>query len=108
MQYSKNNTSQKKKILELLLRVENEARQSQIFRPGLKCLIGVSGGQDSICLAMFLRSFQQKWNVKFDLVYCHHGWQKDSFYNVVQITKYAVFTETSSFVFLNTKQYSNF
>lgn len=104
-------TSKKRKILELLVRVENRALASQsfkAFRPGLKCLIGISGGQDSMCLGLFMRSFQRKWDLHFDLVHCHHGWQRESFYNIDQITKYAVFTQIDYFMFLNPKQYTTF
>ena len=97
--------NKKRKILELLLQVESKAHRLQLFRPKLKCLIGLSGGQDSICLAMFLRSFQRKWDLEFDLVYCQHGWQQDSFYNVLHITKYAVYTQAGYFIFLNPKEY---
>lgn len=91
----------KKKLLQILLRIENKAQNLKIFGYGSKYLIAVSGGQDSICLSIFLRNFQRKLKLQFDVVYCHHAWQQEKFFNVLQITKYAAYTETGCFIFLN-------
>lgn len=95
----------KKKLLTLLLSVEKKNNKQKLLRSNLKCLIGISGGQDSVCLGLFLRSLKKKNRLGFDFVYCHHAWQQESFYHVVQIFKYAVYSEGGCFVFLNSKVY---
>lgn len=94
---------QKKKILKLFLDTEKKVKKSQYLRKNSNCLIGLSGGQDSMALGIFIRSLERKWNFKFDFVYCHHAWQKENFQNLLQITQYAAYTETGCFVFLNPK-----
>ena len=91
----------KKKLLKLLYSVEKNLNQLKVFQRNSSCLIALSGGQDSICLALFLYSFKRKFNLKFDIVYCHHAWQKENFFSVQEITKYATYTKTSCFLFLN-------
>lgn len=91
----------KKKILTLFLRAEKKAEKLKFFRKSNNCLIGVSGGQDSICLGIFIRSLQRKWKLKFEFVYCHHAWQQENFHTLMQITQYAAYTGVGYFVFLN-------
>lgn len=94
----------KKKILKILLNAEKKAKQCPLFRTDNKCLVGLSGGQDSIFLGIFMRSLERKWNLKFEFVYCHHAWQQENFHTLMHITQYAAYTEAGCVVFLNPKE----
>lgn len=100
------NKIRKKKILTLFLRAEKKAEKLRFFRKSYSCLIGVSGGQDSICLGIFIRSLERKWKFKFEFVYCHHAWQQENFHTLMQITQYAAYTNVGYFVFLNPRSSS--
>lgn len=96
---------EKQKILKLFHRTEKKVEKLKFFRRHSYCLIGVSGGQDSICLGIFLRSLQRKWKLKFEFVYCHHAWQQENFQTLMQITQYAAYTNSGCFVFLNPRSH---
>ncbi|NEZ65042.1 tRNA lysidine(34) synthetase TilS [Leptolyngbyaceae cyanobacterium CCMR0082] len=48
-------------------------------------LMGVSGGQDSLCLAKLLLDLQPKWNWQLAVVHCDHGWRSDSADNAAHV-----------------------
>lgn len=96
-------TLKKKKLLNLFLNAEKKIKTLRFFKKSSKCLIGLSGGQDSIALAIFIRSLERKWDLKCDFVYCQHAWQRENFYNLIQIIQYAAYTEYGCFMFLNPK-----
>lgn len=93
----------KKKLLNIFSDAEKKAKKFKFFQKSSQCLIGLSGGQDSISLAIFMRSLQRKWDLKCDFVYCHHAWQRENFYTLKEIIQYASYTEYGCFVFLNPK-----
>jgi tRNA(Ile)-lysidine synthase len=41
-------------------------------------LVGISGGQDSVCLLKLLRDLQPKWGWSLQVVHCNHRWRADS------------------------------
>jgi tRNA(Ile)-lysidine synthase TilS/MesJ len=49
------------------------------FEVGATILCPTSGGQDSILTLFSLLYAQPIWNLKIQLLYCHHFWQKDNF-----------------------------
>ena len=50
-------------------------------------LLAVSGGQDSMCLLFILFQLQKQWICHLNVLYCHHLWQKESFYVMNHIFK---------------------
>ena len=49
----------------------------QLLPTGAKVLIGVSGGQDSLCLGQLLRDLQSRWKWQLAVAHCDHGWLQD-------------------------------
>lgn len=41
-------------------------------------LVGVSGGQDSLCLLKLLMDLQDKWHWQLGVVHCNHQWRSDA------------------------------
>jgi tRNA(Ile)-lysidine synthase len=50
----------------------------QILPPNQRCLVAVSGGQDSLCLIKILLDLQPKWGWELAIVHCDHRWRSDS------------------------------
>lgn len=50
-------------------------------------LVTISGGQDSMCLLFIMLQLQKQWNWQFNILYCDHLWQKESFYVMHNIFK---------------------
>lgn len=48
---------------------------------GAKILVGVSGGQDSLCLIHLLKTFQPKYAWHLNIGHCNHQWRADSLAN---------------------------
>ncbi len=49
----------------------------QLLPIGAKVLIGVSGGQDSLCLGQLLKDLQSRWKWQLAVAHCDHGWLQD-------------------------------
>jgi tRNA(Ile)-lysidine synthase len=49
----------------------------QLLPIGAKILVGVSGGQDSLCLGQLLRDLQSRWQWQLAVAHCDHGWAQD-------------------------------
>ena len=63
----------KKKKLGLLLSVEAFIKETELFEPGARILIGVSGGPDSMALLSILAEMRPKWDLDLMVLHCHHG-----------------------------------
>ncbi|MFQ3626274.1 MAG: tRNA lysidine(34) synthetase TilS [Cyanobacteriota bacterium] len=77
-------------------------RQRQLFCKGDRLLIGVSGGQDSLCLAQLLLDLQPKWGWELAIAHCNHRWRPDAGANADYVRSLAeswgipVFIETAT------------
>ena len=49
----------------------------QLLPTGANILIGVSGGQDSLCLGQLLKDLQSRWKWQLAVAHCDHGWIQD-------------------------------
>jgi tRNA(Ile)-lysidine synthase len=49
----------------------------QLLPIGANVLIGVSGGQDSLCLGQLLKDLQSRWKWQLAVAHCDHGWIQD-------------------------------
>jgi tRNA(Ile)-lysidine synthase len=50
----------------------------QILPLNQRCLVAVSGGQDSLCLIKLLLDLQPKWGWELAIAHCDHRWRSDS------------------------------
>ncbi len=48
------------------------------MRQGQRVLVGVSGGQDSLCLVKLLLDLQPKWGWYLAIAHCNHRWREDA------------------------------
>jgi tRNA(Ile)-lysidine synthase len=49
----------------------------QLLPIGANILLGVSGGQDSLCLGQLLKDLQSRWKWQLAVAHCDHGWIQD-------------------------------
>jgi tRNA(Ile)-lysidine synthase len=49
----------------------------QLLPIGANVLLGVSGGQDSLCLGQLLKDLQSRWKWQLAIAHCDHGWRQD-------------------------------
>jgi tRNA(Ile)-lysidine synthase len=49
----------------------------QLLPIGANVLLGVSGGQDSLCLGQLLKDLQSRWKWQLAIAHCDHGWVQD-------------------------------
>ncbi|MCY7367812.1 MAG: tRNA lysidine(34) synthetase TilS [Chamaesiphon sp.] len=49
----------------------------QLLPMGANVLLGVSGGQDSLCLGQLLKDLQSRWKWQLAVAHCDHGWLQD-------------------------------
>jgi tRNA(Ile)-lysidine synthase len=54
-----------------------------------RLLVGVSGGQDSLCLIKLLLDLQPKWGWDLGIVHCDHRWRVDSQANATHVQNLA-------------------
>ena len=59
-------------------RLSKAIREQNLFRPGEKILVAVSGGQDSVCLLRMLANLRDQWGWVLGVVYCDHQWSPSS------------------------------
>ncbi|KAG0597511.1 hypothetical protein M758_12G000700 [Ceratodon purpureus] len=59
-------------------RLAKAVREHNLFRPGDKILVAVSGGQDSVCLLRMLAGLREQWGWVLGVVYCDHRWSSAS------------------------------
>jgi tRNA(Ile)-lysidine synthase len=58
-------------------RLHQTLRQRSLLPPGQRLLIGVSGGQDSLCLLRLIWDLCSKWHWSLGVIHCDHGWAGD-------------------------------
>ena len=63
--------------------------QKDLLKPNQSMILAISGGQDSITLFFIFLQLREQWDWKYQLIYCHHLWQKDSFYTILHLFKLA-------------------
>lgn len=59
-------------------RLHQTLRQRRLLPQHQRVLIGVSGGQDSLCLTKLLLDLQTKWGWQLAIAHCDHRWQLDT------------------------------
>src|SRR5919199_4704309 len=59
-------------------RLHQTLRQRRLLPQHQRVLIGVSGGQDSLCLTKLLLDLQTKWGWQLAIAHCDHRWQLDA------------------------------
>jgi tRNA(Ile)-lysidine synthase len=50
-----------------------------------RILVGVSGGQDSLCLLQLLVDLRDRWDWQLGIVHCNHGWRSDALANAEHV-----------------------
>lgn len=70
-------------------RLHRTIRQRDLLRKNQSVLVGVSGGQDSVCLIKLLVDVQRKWNWKLAIAHCNHRWRSDAEQNANFVAKLA-------------------
>lgn len=59
------------------VRLHKTLKSRNLLAPHSKILIGVSGGQDSLCLARLCLDLQTKWHWQVAIAHYDHGWELD-------------------------------
>ena len=63
--------------METVKRINNKikefCRQKELFAPGDRVLLGLSGGADSVCLFLMLRELSADWNLVLVPVHVNHN-----------------------------------
>jgi hypothetical protein len=75
------------KNFEIVNTVQQTIQCKQLVNPDEYALLAVSGGQDSIGLLITFYFLKTQWNWMGGMIWCHHLWQKDSFYTMVQLAR---------------------
>lgn len=58
-------------------RLHKTLRQRNLLPKASRCLVAVSGGQDSLCLFKLLLDLQRKWSWELAVAHCDHRWEMD-------------------------------
>ena len=59
------------------VKLNKTLKKQQLLPQGSRILIGLSGGQDSLCLARLCLDLQPRWQWHVAIVHYDHGWQLD-------------------------------
>jgi tRNA(Ile)-lysidine synthase len=70
-------------------KIHRTMRSRQLFNRDERLLVGVSGGQDSLCLIKLLLDLQPKWNWHLGIAHCDHRWRADSQANASHVENLA-------------------
>ena len=70
-------------------KIHRTIRSRHLFERNQRLLVGVSGGQDSLCLIKLLLDLQPKWGWDLGIVHCDHRWRGDSQANAKHVENLA-------------------
>jgi len=70
-------------------KIQRAIKVRGLFERNQRLLVGVSGGQDSLCLIRLLLDLQPKWGWCLGVVHCDHRWRVDSQANAVHVQNLA-------------------
>ncbi|MCL6456932.1 MAG: tRNA(Ile)-lysidine synthetase, partial [Gorillibacterium sp.] len=62
--------------MNLLRTVENLIREEELFIPGDRVVVAVSGGPDSVALLSILQMLSEDWGLKLMVAHVNHGFRK--------------------------------
>ncbi len=62
------------KLSDLHIRVHKTIKQQRLLPKGSRILLGVSGGQDSLCMMHLLNDLTVLWNWQLHVLHCNHRW----------------------------------
>lgn len=62
------------KLSPLHIRVHKAIKQHRLMPKGSRILLGVSGGQDSLCLMHLLKDLTVLWDWQLHVLHCNHRW----------------------------------
>ena len=75
------------KVLQIFGQIAQNLQKNKLLTSQEKILLTVSGGQDSICLLIIFFLLRTQLLISFDLLFCHHFWQKSSFFTMLHVAK---------------------
>ena len=78
-----------KKTQDIVLFLHHIINQKDLLKPNQSMILAISGGQDSIILFFIFLQLREQWNWRYQLIYCNHLWQRDSFYTILHLFKLA-------------------
>jgi tRNA(Ile)-lysidine synthase len=64
-------------MLTVSQRIFNNIKKYNLFSKDAKIIVGVSGGQDSLCLLHTLLNAPKEYNLDITVVHCDHAWATD-------------------------------
>jgi tRNA(Ile)-lysidine synthase len=70
-------------------RLHQTLRKRQLLSKQQRVLIGLSGGQDSLCLTQLLIDLQSRWEWELAIAHCDHRWRSDSQANATYVATLA-------------------
>lgn len=70
-------------------KIHRTIRSRHLFERQQRLLVGVSGGQDSLCLIKILLDLQSKWGWRLGIAHCDHRWRSDSQANATHVENLA-------------------
>lgn len=85
------------KNVSVIEKIQLDILKKNLFKKKSKILVGMSGGQDSMCSVLFFFLLKVQWQLQYGIITCNHLWQRDSFYSCSHSLKIAyVFDESFS------------
>jgi tRNA(Ile)-lysidine synthase TilS/MesJ len=85
------------KNVSVIEKIKLDILKKNLFKNKSKILVGMSGGQDSMCSVLFFFLLKVQWQLQYGIITCNHLWQRDSFYSCSHSLKIAyVFDESFS------------
>ncbi len=80
-------------------KVHQTIKQRSLLAKGQSAVLGLSGGQDSLCLLSILRDLQPKWGWEIAVAHCNHRWPLDSDQNAAHVIALAQEWELKLYMF---------
>ena len=91
---------------EIVNTIQETLHYKQLINPDEYVLLAVSGGQDSISLLMIFSFLKTQWNWVIGIVWCHHLWQKDSFYAMSHLSRLGFCLQLPTYFAINCTTFS--